>query len=102
MTELGPEDRVPQVASCQNTTTTTCGKLLTRQIDPNCKRAIRAHDLARAKAKANAAAAAAAEVDAEARLQIGKAKLKAEKKYITFSKSGSSWGDTNINFALVV
>ena len=51
MTELGPEDRVSQVASCQDTTTTTCGKLLTRQIDPNCKRAIRAHDLARAKAK---------------------------------------------------
>ena len=77
-TDLGPEDSVSQVASCQGALSTTSSKLLARQIDLDRRRAelraIHARDLARAKADA-AAAAAAAEIDAEARLRIGEAKL---------------------------
>ena len=91
-TDLGLEDSVSQVASCQGTLSTTSSKLLARQIDLDRRRAelrtIHARDLARA--KADAAAAAAAELDAEARLRIGEAKHETEEKYIALPESGSS------------
>ena len=63
-TELGPEDSVSQVASCQGAMSTTSGKLLARQINLDRRRAerraIHASDLARTKAKFDAAAVAAA------------------------------------------
>ena len=63
-TELGPEDSVSQVASCQGAMSTTSGKLLARQINLDRRRAERraiyASDLARTKAKSDAAAVAAA------------------------------------------
>ena len=69
-TDLGPEDSVSQVASCQGAMSTTSSRLLAPQIDFHRRRAelraIHASDLARAKADA-AATAAAAETDAEAR-----------------------------------
>ena len=68
-TDLGLEDSVSQVASCQGTLSMTSSILLARQIDLDRRRAelrvIHARDLARAKADADAAAAA--EADAEAR-----------------------------------
>ena len=74
-TDLGREDSVSQVASCQGAISTTSCKLLARQIDFDRWRAelqaFHAGDLARAKADA----AAAAEADAEARLRIGKVVL---------------------------
>ena len=80
---------------------------MARQIDLDHRRAelraIHARDLARTTADPASAAAAAA--DAEARLRIGEAKLKAEKKYIALSESGSSVGVLErfkINFAQVV
>ena len=85
-TDLGPEDSVSHIASCQGAMTTTSGKLLARHVrliltaGARNLRAIHARDLA----KANAAVA---EADAEARLRIGKAKLKAEEKYIALSES---------------
>ena len=91
-TDLGPEENVFQVASCQGVISTTSSKLLARQIDLDRShaelQAIHAHDLA--KVKADAAAAAAAEADTEARLRIGEVKLVAEEKYIALSESGSS------------
>ena len=88
-TDLGPEDSVSQVASCQGALSTTSSKLLARQIDLDRRRAelraIHARDLAKAKADA-----AVAEADAEARLRIGEAKLEAEEKYLALSKSCSS------------
>ena len=96
-TDLGLEDSVSRVASCQGALSTTSSKLLARQIDLDRRRAelraIHARDLARAKEDATAAAAATAaavEPDAEARLRIGEAKLEAEEKYIALSESGSS------------
>ena len=90
-TDLGPEENVFQVASCQGAISTTSSKLLARQIDLDRSRAelraIHAGDLARVKADS---AAAAAEADAEARLRIGEVKLVAEEKYIALSESGSS------------
>ena len=53
-TDLGPEDSVSQVASCQGAMSTRSSRLLARQIDLDRRRAelgaIHARDLARAKA----------------------------------------------------
>ena len=69
-TELGPQDSISQILSCQDAASTTSNKLLARQFDQHCRRAalraIHVRDLARAETKEDAAAAA--EADVEARL----------------------------------
>ena len=102
-TELGPQDSISQIVSCQDAASTTSNKLLARQLDLYCRRAalraIHVRDLARAETKAMLLVPLRRGCESE------RQNLKLNRNTLLSIKVAHRWGsrgDMNINFVLVV